>query len=162
MALYSVLQSGAWYSPSQLDSFPQSEEPIPHLQEFARTPAAPMPVRRRHVTERALVVCTDVLRATSTYSWVARSGNALIGAGKHKVLFAVGSATVSTYDKTKKEPREALSITLDKFEVAVNRGAPRQPVGRFPESRRTDSGMDRPRLALMTHNDRQEFERTRT
>jgi hypothetical protein len=101
------------------------------VQEFARTPAAPFPVRRRHAAERALAVCTDVLLAAGAYSWVASSGNAVIGAGKHKVLFPPGSATASTHDKMKKEPREALSIALKKFEVAVNRGAPRQPVGRF-------------------------------
>jgi hypothetical protein len=35
------------------------------------------------------------------------------------------------HDKTMKEPREALLIALKKLEVPVNRGAPRQPVGRF-------------------------------
>jgi len=60
-----------------------------------------------------------------------------------------------------KEPREALLIALKKLEVPVNRGAPRQPVDRFPEGRLTKISMDRPRLALMTHQDWQEFERKR-
>jgi hypothetical protein len=65
------------------------------------------------------------------------------------------------HDKTMKEPREALLIALKKLEVPVNRGAPRQPVDRFPEGRLTNISMDRPRLALMTHQDWQEFERKR-
>jgi hypothetical protein len=59
------------------------------VQAFARTPAAPFPVRRRHAAEHALADRMGVRQATATYSWVASSSNALVGAGKHNVLFPV-------------------------------------------------------------------------
>jgi len=59
------------------------------VQAFARTPAAPFPVRRRHAAEHALADRIGFRQAAATYSWVASSSNALAGAGKHNVLFPV-------------------------------------------------------------------------